>query len=77
MTKQSLKDKTLKGVWWSSADAFLGHGVLFFVGIVLARLLSPEDYGLIGIITIFTTVMKGIMDSGFSSALIRKQNICC
>ena len=75
MAKENLKDKTLKGVWWSSADAFLGHGVLFFVGIVLARLLSPEDYGLIGIITIFTTVMKGIMDSGFSSALIRKQNI--
>ncbi len=72
---ESLKNKTIKGTFWSAADAFLGHGVLLVVGIVLARLLSPEEYGLIGIVTIFTTVMYGIMDSGFSSALIRKQDI--
>lgn len=72
---ESLKNKTIKGTLWSSADAFLGHGVLLIVGIVLARLLTPEDYGLIGIITIFTTVMMGIMDSGFSSALIRKLDV--
>lgn len=75
MQSQSLKEKTVKGTFWSAADAFLGHGVLLLVGIVLARLLSPEDYGLIGIVTIFTALMYGIMDSGFSSALIRKQNI--
>lgn len=75
MAKHSLKDKTVKGTFWSAADAFLGHGVLLLVGIVLARLLSPEDYGLIGIVTIFTALMYGIMDSGFSSALIRKQDI--
>ena len=72
---ESLKNKTVKGTLWSAADAFLGHGVLLIVGIVLARLLTPEDYGLIGIITIFTTVMMGIMDSGFSSALIRKLDV--
>ena len=75
MARQSLKDKTIKGTFWSTADAFLGHGVLIIVGIVLARLLTPEDYGLIGIITIFTTVMVGIMDSGFSSALVRKIDV--
>jgi len=72
---ESLKNKTVKGMAWSTLDAFLGHGVLLIVGIVLARLLSPEEYGLIGIVTIFTTVMKGIMDSGFSSALIRKKDV--
>lgn len=71
----SLKQKTISGSFWSTADAFLGHGVLILVGIVLARLLSPEEYGLIGIATIFTTVMRGIMDSGFSNALIRKMNV--
>lgn len=75
MAEQSLKEKTVKGTFWSAADAFLGQGVLFLVSIVLARLLSPEEYGLIGIVTIFTTVMYGIMDSGFSSALIRKKGI--
>lgn len=72
---QSLKDKTVKGVGWSAADAFLGQGVTFLVGIVLARLLSPEEYGLIGIVTIFTTILLGFVDSGFSNALIRKQTV--
>ena len=49
MSQQSLKDKTIKGTMWSAADAFLGQGVTFLVGIVLARLLSPDEYGLIGI----------------------------
>lgn len=75
MAEQGLKSKTVKGVGWSAADAFLGQGVTFLVGLVLARLLGPEEYGLIGIVTIFTTVMLGVVDSGFSNALIRKQNV--
>lgn len=75
MAEQSLKDKTVKGTFWSAADAFLGQGVTFLVGIVLARLLTPEEYGLIGIVTIFTTVMLGVIDSGFSNALIRKLKV--
>ena len=71
---ESLKDKTVKGVGWSAADAFLGQGVTLIVGLVLARLLSPAEYGLIGICTIFTTVLTGIVDSGFSNALIRKKD---
>jgi membrane protease YdiL (CAAX protease family) len=46
----------------------------FVVGLVLARLLSPEEYGLIGICLIFTTVLNGIVDSGFSNAIIRKKD---
>ena len=75
MTEQSLKDKTIRGVGWSAADTFVAQGVTFVVGIVLARLLSPEEYGLIGIVTIFTNVMLGIVDSGFSNSLIRKQEV--
>ena len=75
INQTSLKDKTVRGVGWSAADSFLGQGVAFLVGIVLARLLSPSEYGLIGIVTIFTTILKGFVDSGFSSALIRKKNI--
>ena len=60
---------------WSAADAFLGQGVTFLVGIVLARLLSPDEYGLIGICLIFNSVLNGIVDSGFSNALIRKKDV--
>lgn len=72
---QSLKDKTVKGVGWSAADAFLGQGVTFIVGLVLARILSPEEYGLIGIVTIFTTILLGFVDCGFGNALVRKQDV--
>lgn len=75
MAEQGLKDKTVKGVGWSAADAFLGQGVTFIVGIVLARILSPEEYGLIGIVTIFTSILLGFVDSGFSNSLIRKPNV--
>ena len=75
MDEQSLKDKTVKGTFWSAADTFLAQGITFVVGIVLARILSPEEYGLIGIVLIFTTVMQSIVDCGFSNSLIRKQNV--
>ena len=72
MSEQSLKDKTVTGTFWSAADTFLGQGVTFVVGIILARMLSPSEYGLIGIVLIFTIILSGVVDSGFSNALIRK-----
>lgn len=74
MAEQNLKSKTVKGVGWSAADTYLGHGVSFLVGIVLARILTPAEYGLIGIVLIFTAILNGVVDSGFSTALIRKKD---
>ena len=75
MSQQSLKDKTIKGTAWSAIDNVTQMGVSFLVSIVLARLLSPDDYGLIGIINIFTVVCTAIINGGFSTALIRKKDI--
>lgn len=74
MAEQSLKDKTVKGVAWSGIDNVAQYAVTFIVGIVLARLLSPDDYGLIGIIAIFTAVCQTLIDAGFTTALIRKKD---
>lgn len=74
MAKDSLKDKTVKGVAWSGIDNVTQMGVSFLVSIVLARLLTPDDYGLIGIITIFTMVCNTLINAGFNSALIRKKD---
>lgn len=71
----SLTDKTVFGVGWSFLDNISNSGITFLVGLVLARLLSPEEYGLIGIITIFIVLFSAIVDSGFSAALIRKKDI--
>ena len=75
MSQQSLKDKTIKGTAWSAIDNVTQMGVSFLVSIVLARLLSPDDYGLIGIINIFTVVCTAIINGGFSAALIRKKDV--
>ena len=74
MAEESLRGKTVKGVGWSFIDSFAGQGITFLVGLVLARLLTPEEYGLIGIVTIFIAVFNSIVDSGFSNALIRKND---
>ncbi len=75
MAEQSLKDKTVKGVVWSGIDNVVHMGVSFMVSIVLARLLSPDDYGLLGIILIFTEVCNALINGGFTTALIRKPNV--
>ena len=75
MSEESLKNKTVKGASWSLIDGIAGQGITFLVSLVLARLLSPEEYGLIGIIIIFIAVFNSIVDSGFSNALIRKNNV--
>lgn len=71
---ESLKNKTVKGVSWSFVDNIANTGISFLVGLILARILTPEEYGLIGIITIFIAVFNSIVDSGFSNALIRKND---
>lgn len=75
MAEQSLKDKTVNGVVWSSVDAIAKYGIEFIVSLVLARLLSPDEYGLIGIIMIFIIIFGAIVNGGFSTALIRKKNV--
>ena len=72
---ESLKNKTVKGVGWSAIDNVSQMGVTFLVSIVLARLLSPDDYGLIGLITIVTAICTTLVNGGFTTALIRKKDI--
>ena len=75
MVEQSIKDKTVKGTVWSGIDNVAQIGVTFLVSIVLARLLSPDDYGLIGIIAIFTAICQALINAGFTTALIRKKGV--
>lgn len=74
MSQENLKQQTIKGVLWSFIDSVGSQGITFIVGLVLARILSPEEYGLIGIILIFVSIFNCIVNSGFSSALIRKKD---
>lgn len=71
---ESLQHKTLRGAVWSFAERFTAQGIHFLVMIVIARQLSPKEFGLIGMLAIFLAVSQSLIDSGFSQALIRKQN---
>ena len=71
---ESLKDKTVKGTIWTGIERFWVQGVQFLVMLIVARILSPKDYGLIGMLAIFIHVSQSLVESGFSQALIRKKD---
>lgn len=75
MPEESLKTKTVRGVTWSAIDNMVGYAMTFIIGVILARLLSPEDYGLLGLIGIFTAICNCFINAGFGSALIRKKDV--
>ena len=70
----SLKQKTVSGLAWSFIENFSKQGIVFLVGIILARLLTPQEFGLIGMITVFISISEGFVDSGFGQALVRKKH---
>lgn len=69
-----LKDKAISGVKWNAIGRFSTQGVNFIIGLILARLLSPSDYGVVGMVGIFFAIAQTFIDSGFGSALIRKND---
>jgi teichuronic acid exporter len=70
----SLREKVISGVLWSAIERISVQAVRFLITIVLARLLSPGDYGLVGMLTIFIALSNVFIDSGFGHTLIQKQN---
>lgn len=70
----SLKEKTIKGLIWSSIDRFSSQGIQFLFGLIMARLLVPADYGVVAMLGIFLAVSQAFIDSGFGAALIQKVN---
>ena len=71
---QDLKTKTISGMIWSAVQKFGNMGISFVSNIVLARMLTPEDYGCIGMLAIFIVVSNTFVDGGFGSALIQKKD---
>lgn len=72
---ERLRDKTRKGFFWSTLERISTQGIQFIFGIILARILSPTDYGIIAMPIIFLNLAQVFIDSGFSNALIRKKDL--
>lgn len=69
---ENLKTKTVKGVWWSFLEKYSTQGVSFIVTLVMARILTPELYGLIGMTALYMSLGQVFIDGGFANALIQK-----
>lgn len=71
---QSVKQATISGAKWGFIEKFSVQGIRFVLSMIMARLLSPGDYGAISMITVFIVIGEVFVDSGFNNALIRKKN---
>ncbi|HET6914354.1 MAG TPA: lipopolysaccharide biosynthesis protein [Rhodanobacteraceae bacterium] len=71
---RSLTQRAAHATWWSALEITSRYGVQFAVMVVLARLLTPADFGLIAMLLVFTTVAALLVDSGFGTALVQKQD---
>lgn len=69
----NLKEKTAKGLFWSSIQNFSVHGFEFLLMLFMARLLGPKEYGTIGLLGVFMALSRLFINSGFGSGLIRKK----
>lgn len=71
----SLKEKAVVGVFWTFIQQFSVQGVGFFVSIILARLLMPNEFGLIAMISLFISLGNLLINSGMSQSLMRTQDV--
>lgn len=69
------ENKTVIGLLWSFIDLISNQGIQFVIQIVLARLLLPEHFGLIGLVLVFISLANTLVDSGFKQALIRESKV--
>ena len=69
------KEQFAKGTVWKLFERFTGRGISLVISVVLARLLKPDDYGLIALAVVFTNLSEILIDAGFGTALIRKKEV--
>ena len=75
MNQDTLRHKTIRALFWSFFETVGLHGIQFIISIILARLLLPEQYGLIAMLAIFMAIAQTFINSGFGQALIQRKNI--
>ena len=73
MSQKNLKEKAASGMIWTALQRYSTMLIQFVSGIILARLLTPHDYGCIGMLAIFMVLAESFIDGGFGSALIQKK----
>ncbi len=67
--KEGLKERTAKGLMWGAINNMTSQLLMALIGIILGRLLTPADYGMVGMLAIFTAITGSLQESGFTAAL--------
>ena len=75
MAGEDLRNKAKRGFVWNTVERLVTNGIQFILTVILARLLSPDDYGIIAMPAIFLAIAQVFIDSGFANALIRKPDL--
>lgn len=74
MSNKALKNKVLSGLIWKFGERILAQGVSFIVSVILARMLTPDEYGIIAMVLVFISLADVFVNSGFATALIQKKD---
>ena len=74
MDNKDIRQKSVNGTVWSLIDNITTQGIAFLIGIFLARLLTPSDFGTVGVIAIFMLIANVFVDCGFGNAIIAKKD---
>lgn len=74
MEQHNIRNSVLGSFFWKFGERFFSQGIAFIISLILARLLSPDDYGIIAIVMVFTNLAAVFINSGFATALIQKKD---
>ena len=74
MKESDIKGKVVAGMTWTGIERLATQAIQFIIGIIIARILMPSDYGIVGMLAIFIAIAQTFLDSGFASALIQKKD---
>ena len=74
MKESDIKGKAVSGMAWTGIERLATQAIQFIIGIIIARILMPSDYGVVGMLAIFIAIAQTFLDSGFASALIQKKD---
>ena len=72
--ENKLKDKIISGLFWKFGERIISQGVSFIISLILARLLLPEQYGIVSIVLVFINLANVLVSDGLGSALIQKKD---
>ena len=74
MDEVTLKNKTISGIFWKFGERITAQLITFVVSIILARLIMPEDYGIIALVTVFITLANVFVTNGLGTSLVQKKD---